>query len=129
LKANSAYKCVDEHEPQPILDYEWDNKKKKIVMDYLFKKTDGKEASIATGNIDSHRFISNESGPWYIKSHAIKTLVETASLMTTKLLCPPWITRNASILYSKKVVKIKVCIKMTPERRLIRKNMAKWHQF
>ena len=33
LKANSAYKCVDEHEPQPILDYEWDNKKKKIVMD------------------------------------------------------------------------------------------------
>jgi len=90
---------VDEHEPQPILDYEW---KKKIVMDYLFKKTDGKEASIATGNIDSHRFISNESGPWYIKSHAIKTLVETASLMTTKLLCPPWITRNASILYSKK---------------------------
>ena len=71
-------------------------------MDYLFKKTDGKGAFIATGNVDSHRFISNESVPWYNKSLGIKTLVETASLMTTKLLCPPWITRNTSILYSKK---------------------------
>jgi len=106
LKENSAYRCGEEDEPHPILDCEWENnKKKKIIMDYLFKKTDGKGASIATGNIDSHRFISNESGQsglWYNKSLGIRTLVETASSMTTKLLCPSWITRNASILYSKK---------------------------
>ena len=49
LKANSAYRCGNEDEPHTILDSEWENKKKnQIIMDYLFKKTDGKGASVAT---------------------------------------------------------------------------------
>jgi len=104
MKDNCVYRDQLKGPHHRILDAtsEQGNKKNKMILDNLFKKADVKGVFVETGNVDSHRFVSNKAGLWHQKSSAgVNVLVVTATEMAAKIICPAWLMRNSSILYSK----------------------------
>ena len=104
MKDNCVYKDDEGGPYLRILDAtsEQGYKRNRMILNNLFKKADGKGVSVETGNVDSHRFISNKKGLWHQKSsEGVNLLVVTATEMAAKIICPAWLMRNSSILYSK----------------------------